>query len=514
MLRIRRAGYRNRPVKELLMAVILALDQGTTSSRAIVFDAYGRVLGMDQREFPQLFPRPGWVEHNPAAIWESQRDSAIRALSKAGAAANDIAALGITNQRETTILWERSSGRPVANAIVWKDRRTEDRCEAIRASVGKAERVTELTGLVVDPYFSATKIAWLLDNIEGLRDRANTGEIAFGTVDSWLIWNLTDGERHVTDVTNASRTMLFDIHTLAWNDELLQLFNVPRAVLPEVLPCTSDFGTTGSLGSRTRICGVAGDQQAALLGQAGFMSGMAKNTYGTGSFVVLNTGASVVRSSHGLLSTIAYSFDGKVAHYALEGSIFSTGSAVQWLRDGLGIIASSGEVERLAREVPDAGGVFLVPAFTGLGAPYWDANARAALLGLTRGTTRAHIARAALEAMAYQTADVVQAMESDAAIPLQELRVDGGASANDTVMQFQADILGTQAVRPVVRETTALGAAYLAGLQSGYWRDTPQIASLWAQERRFEARFAESKRAELMAHWHRAVARTRDWASA
>lgn len=490
------------------MAVILALDQGTTSSRALVFDEMGRVLSMDQREFAQVFPQAAWVEHDPAVIWESQRDSALAAIKKAGVSQRDIAAIGITNQRETTLLWERATGEPVANAIVWQDRRTEPFCEALRAR-GASARVAELTGLVIDPYFSATKIAWLLDNIAGLRARADAGEIAFGTVDSWLIWNLTGGARHATDVTNASRTMLFDIHALEWSDELLTIFNVPRALLPDVLPCTAEFGTTGIFGGRTRICGVAGDQQAALVGQAGFDSGIAKNTYGTGSFVVLNTGESVVRSSHGLLSTVAYAFESSRAHYALEGSIFSTGSAVQWLRDGLGIIERSDEVERLAREVPDTAGVLFVPAFTGLGAPYWDANARGALFGLTRGTTRAHIARAALEAMAYQTADVIDAMESDAAIELQELRADGGASANDTVMQFQADVLGVPVVRPRVRETTALGAAYLAGLQSGYWSDTAQVASLWQEERRFEPSIDDTTAQSLLAGWRRAIERTR-----
>ena len=380
------------------MSVILALDQGTTSSRAIVFDPDGRPIAFDQREFPQHFPQPGWVEHDPLEIWASQLAVARGALRNARLAAADLAAIGITNQRETTILWERATGKPVANAIVWQDRRTAALCDELRAK-GVGELVTAQTGLLLDPYFSATKIAWLLDNLPGLRARAERGEIAFGTVDSWLIWNLTGGVRHVTDVTNASRTMLFDIHRLAWSDELLAVFGVPRALLPEVLPCTADFGTTGvePFGGRIRIAGVAGDQQAALVGQAGFTPGLAKNTYGTGSFVVLNTGERVVRSDRGLLSTIAFAFERGRATYALEGSIFVTGAAVQWLRDGLGLIERSSDVERLAREVEYSGGVYFVPAFTGLGAPYWDPYARGTIAGITRGTTGAHLARAALE---------------------------------------------------------------------------------------------------------------------
>jgi glycerol kinase len=488
------------------VSVVLALDQGTTSSRAVVFDASGAVVAFDQRELPQIFPRPGWVEHDPLAIWETQLDVARGALRNAQLSAADVAAVGITNQRETTILWDRVTGKPVANAIVWQDRRTAEACDVLRAR-GVEELVRERTGLLLDPYFSATKIAWLLEHVPRLRLRAEAGEIAFGTVDSWLIWNLTGGARHVTDVTNASRTLLFDIRELRWNDELLAAFDVPRALLPEVLPCTAEFGTTAveHFGGWIRIAGVAGDQQAALVGQAGFAPGIAKNTYGTGSFVVLNTGERIVRSEHGLLATVAFAFEPRRAAYALEGSIFVTGAAVQWLRDGLGIIERSSDVERLAREVDDAGGCFFVPAFTGLGAPYWDPYARGAIVEITHGTTRAHLARAALDAMAYQTADVVDAMERDAGIALTELRVDGGASANDLVMQRQADLLGVPVVRPRCIETTALGAAYLAGLQAGFWRDTDEIARLWTSQARFEPRLDAASREVELARWRRTV---------
>jgi glycerol kinase len=495
------------------MAAILALDQGTTSSRAIVFDPDGRPIAFDQREIPQIFPQPGWVEHDPAEIWASQLAVARGALRNARIAAADVAAIGITNQRETTILWERATGKPVANAIVWQDRRTAALCDELRAK-GVGELVTSQTGLLLDPYFSATKIAWLLDRIDGLRARAEAGEIAFGTVDSWLIWNLTNGTRHVTDMTNASRTMLFDIHRLTWSDELLAAFGVPRAMLPDVQPCTADFGATAveHFGGAIHIAGVAGDQQAALVGQAGFTAGLAKNTYGTGSFVVLNTGERVVRSEQGLLSTIAFAFEAGRATYALEGSVFVTGAAVQWLRDGLGIIERSSDVERLAREVDDSGGCFFVPAFAGLGAPYWDPYARGTIVGITRGTTRAHLARAALDAMAYQTADVVAAMERDAGVTLTELRVDGGASANDLTMQFQADLLGVPVSRPAVVETTALGAAYLAGLQVGFWPDVATVARQWREAARFLPALDGARRTELLGRWRRAVERSRGWA--
>jgi glycerol kinase len=489
---------------------ILALDQGTTSSRAIVFDRDGAIVGFDQREFAQYFPQPGWVEHDARELWTSQRDVAEGALRNAGLSASDVAAIGITNQRETTILWDRANGEPVANAIVWQDRRTSAMCDALRAR-GVGEIVTAQTGLLLDPYFSATKIAWLLDSVEGLRERAEAGEIAFGTVDSWLIWNLTGGKRHVTDLTNASRTMLFDIHRLTWSDELLAALDIPRALLPEVLPCTADFGVTepALFGAPLRIAGVAGDQQAALVGQAGFAAGLAKNTYGTGSFVVLNTGERVVRSEHGLVSTIAFGFERSRVTYALEGSIFVTGAAVQWLRDGLGIIAASEDVEALAREVDDNGGCYFVPAFTGLGAPYWDPLARGTIAGLTRGTTRAHLARAVLEAMAYQTADVAGAMERDAGMTLKELRVDGGAAVNGLTMQFQADMLGVPVVRPAVLETTALGAAYLAGLQVGFWDDVETVARQWREGARFVPAIGAAPRDALLTGWRRAVERSR-----
>ncbi len=495
------------------MNVILALDQGTTSSRAVIFGPDGDVRGFDQRELTQHFPQPGWVEHDPAEIWSSQLGVARGALRNAGVTAADVAAIGIANQRETTVLWERATGTPVHAAIVWQDRRTAPACETLRAR-GVEDLVRAQTGLRLDPYFSATKIAWLLDDVDGLRARAEGGEIAFGTVDSWLIWNLTGGARHVTDVTNASRTMLFDIHRLQWSDELLAAFGVPRALLPEVLPCTAEFGTTAveHFGGAIRITGVAGDQQAALAGQAGFEPGLAKNTYGTGSFVVLNTGERVVRSEQGLLSTIAFAFEPNRATYALEGSVFVTGAAVQWLRDGLGIIERSADVEQLARQVDDSGGCFFVPAFTGLGAPYWDPHARGTIAGITRGTTRAHLARAALDAMAYQTADVVAAMERDAGMRLAELRVDGGASANALAMQFQADVLGVPVVRPACIETTALGAAYLAGLQAGFWRDLDTVARHWREDARFSPAMDAARRDALLDRWHRAVERSRDWA--
>jgi len=479
-----------------------------------VFDAAGQVVAFDQREFAQHFPQPGWVEHDPQEIWASQLGVARGALRNARVAAGDIVAMGIANQRETTVLWDRATGEPVANAIVWQDRRTASMCDALRAR-GVGELVAAQTGLLLDPYFSATKIAWLLERDDRLRARAERGEIAFGTVDSWLIWNPTGGTRHVTDVTNASRTMLFDIHRLAWSDELLAAFGVPRAMLPEVLPCTAEFGMTdvALFGGPIRIAGAAGDQQAALIGQAGFATGLAKNTYGTGSFVVLNTGARVVRSEHGLLATVAFSFGAEQVAYALEGSIFATGAAVQWLRDGLGIIERSSEVERLAREVADSGDVYFVPAFTGLGAPYWDPHARGAIVGITRGTTRAHLARAALDAMAYQTADVIDAMERDAGVRLRELRVDGGAATNALTMQFQADVLGVPVLRSRIAETTALGAAYLAGLQTGYWPDVDTLARQWREGARFIPSLDAARRAVLLARWRRAVAHARGWAN-
>ena len=495
------------------MPVILALDQGTTSSRAIVFDAQGTIVAFDQQEFAQHFPQPGWVEHDADDIWSSQLATARNALRNARLSAADVVAIGITNQRETTILWDRATGRPVARAIVWQDRRTAPLCAELTAR-GLGETVTAQTGLLIDPYFSDTKIAWLLDHVAGLRARAEAGEIAFGTVDAWLIWNLTGGQRHVTDVTNASRTMLFDIHRLQWSEELLRALNIPASLLPEVLPSSADFGTTATdhFGGAIPIGGVAGDQQAALVGQAGFAPGMAKNTYGTGSFVVLNTGEHVVRSTQGLLATIAFALEPGKATYALEGSIFVTGAAVQWLRDGLGLFERSDEIEALARQVDDTGDCYFVPAFTGLGAPYWDPFARGTIVGITRGTTRAHLARAALEAMAYQTADVIAAMERDAGVPLTELRVDGGASANDLTMQFQADVLGVPVSRPAIIETTALGAAYLAGLQRGYWADMQTLAKQWREDKRFAPQMPAQRREALLGRWRAAVERSRGWA--
>jgi glycerol kinase len=494
------------------MAFVLALDQGTTSSRAVVFDERGAIRGFDQREFPQHFPQPGWVEHDPADIWHSQLETARGALRNAGLAASDVATIGITNQRETTVVWDRTSGIPIHNAIVWQDRRTAPLCEQLKAR-GLERAVRETTGLLLDPYFSATKIAWLLDNVPGARARAERGELAFGTVDTWLVWNLTEGAAHVTDYTNASRTLLFDLRRLNWSEELLGALRVPRAILPELLPSLGAFGTAtaAQLGAPLPIGGVAGDQHAALVGQAGFERGIAKNTYGTGSFLVLNTGSDVVRSESGLIATVAYATRRGEATYALEGSIFVTGAAVQWLRDGLGIIAASSEVEELAARVSDNGGVYFVPAFAGLGAPHWDPYARGAIFGLTRGSTGAHVARAALEAMAYQTVDVVRAMERDAGVRLAELRVDGGAATNDLTMQFQADVLGVDVVRPRVTETTALGAAYLAGIAAGIWRDTADVATHWQEARRFRPRIDDGERERLIGEWHRAVDRAKRW---
>jgi glycerol kinase len=491
---------------------VLALDQGTTSSRAIVFDEHGAIRGFAQHEVPQHFPNPGWVEHAPEDIWHTQLETARTALTNAGIAASDVAALGITNQRETTIVWERDTGRPIARAIVWQDRRTAPHCEALRER-GLEPLVRAKTGLILDPYFSATKIGWLLDNVAGARMRAERGELAFGTVDSWLVFNLTGGVRHVTDHTNAARTLLFDLQTLAWDDELLQVFEIPRSLLPEVLPSMARFGETlpGVLGAAVPIAGIAGDQQAALVGQAGFQAGLAKCTFGTGAFVMLNTGHRVVHSEHGLLSTVAFSGGGERATYALEGAIFSAGATVQWLRDGLAIIATAGDVENLANRVPDSGGLYLVPAFVGLGAPHWDPYARGTLFGLTRGSTAAHVARAALEAMAFQTLDVVRAMERDAGLRLEELRVDGGAAASDIAMQFQADVLECDVVRPGDLETSARGAAYLAGLGAGVWRDEADVARHWHEARRFKPALDRAAAERIVAGWRRAVERTLHW---
>ncbi len=493
---------------------VLALDQGTTSSRAIVFDRDGKSVAVAQQEFRQIFPQPGWVEHDATEIWRTQLACARDALKSAGCGAGDLAALGITNQRETTLVWERATGRPIANAIVWQDRRTADVCATLRAS-GVEERVSDKTGLLLDPYFSGTKIAWLLDNVPGARARAERRELAFGTIDTWLIWQLTGGQVHVTDVTNASRTLLFNLHTLDWDDELLQLLKVPRALLPRVVPSSEVIATTvpDLLGAPVKIAGIAGDQQAATFGQACFSHGMAKNTYGTGCFMLMNSGLAPRRSRNRLLCTVGWRLGAKGADtFCLEGSVFVGGAVVQWLRDGLGFFSSSSEVESLAAQVPDNGGVFLVPAFAGLGSPHWDPSARGLMIGMTRRTTRAHVARAALESIAFQSADLLVAMQADAASPLMELRVDGGASRNDLLMQFQADLVGVPVVRPAVTETTALGAAYLAGLAVGYWSGTEEIASLWRMERRFEPQIAASRRDALMAEWNRAVERAKGWA--
>ncbi len=493
------------------MPYVLALDQGTTSSRAIVFDHAGAVRAVAQREFEQIFPRPGWVEHDAREIWSSQAGVAAEALARAGLSAADVAAIGITNQRETTVVWDRATGEPVYHAIVWQDRRTAGYCDQLKAD-GKADLFRRKTGLVLDAYFSGTKLRWILDNVEGARARAEAGELAFGTIDTWLVWQLTGGRRHVTDVSNASRTLLLNIHTGDWDDELLGVLGVPRAVLPQVRASSEVYGeTTGDPFERPiPIAGIAGDQQAALFGQVCTRPGMVKNTYGTGCFMLMNTGTEPVASRNNLLTTVAWKIGGQL-HYALEGSIFIAGAVVQWLRDGLGLIGSSAEVEALARQVEDNGGVYLVPAFVGLGAPHWDAYARGAVVGLTRGSTKAHLARAALESIAYQTADVIHAMEADAGIRLAELRVDGGATANDLLMQFQADLLGVPVVRPTVPETTALGAAYLAGLATGFWKDLDEIAEQWQIDRTFAPAMDRPQAEALLRRWSKALDRAKAW---
>ncbi len=494
------------------MSFILSLDQGTTSSRALLFDEAGKIVGSAQREFEGLFPRPGWVEHRPGDIWASQADVAKEALANAGIATSELAAVGVTNQRETTLVWDRKTGEPVYNAVVWQDRRTAAYIDRLKAE-GLEELFREKTGLVLDAYFSASKLVWILDHVEGVRGRAERGELAFGTVDTWLLYKLTGGEVFVTDVSNASRTMMFNIRTLEWDDEILKILKIPRAMLPTIKSSSEVYGETAAdiLGTPVPIAGVAGDQQAATFGQACFREGQGKNTYGTGAFMVLNTGEEPVPSANKLLTTVAWQVDEAVT-YALEGSIFVAGAAVQWLRDGLGLIRTSGEVEGLAGSVPDNGGVYLVPAFTGLGAPHWDPYARGALLGLTRGSTAGHVARAALEGIAYQVRDVIRAMERDG-VPLKELRVDGGASTNDLLMQFQADLLDVPVVRPAITETTALGAAYLAGLAVGYWRDREDIAAQWSEGKRFEPQMERGARDTLLEGWQRALGRSKDWAT-
>jgi glycerol kinase len=487
------------------------LDQGTTSSRAIVIDDRGRQVAVDQREFTQYFPQPGWVEHDAAEIWESQIAVAQGAVKQAGLQPRDIAAIGITNQRETTIVWDRATGEPIAHAIVWQCRRTAPVCDALKAA-GHADLFRRKTGLVIDAYFSGTKAAWLLDNVPGARQRAEAGELAFGTVDSYLIWRLTGGKVHVTDVTNASRTLMFNIHTLDWDDELLRLLNVPRAILPDVKPSSAVYGTTDStvFGAAVPIGGAAGDQQAAVFGQACYAPGMAKNTYGTGCFMLLNIGQQPVASESGLLTTIAWGLGDEVI-YALEGSVFIGGAAVQWLRDGLQIIQSAPEIEALASQVEDAGGVYFVPAFVGLGAPHWDPYARGTITGLTRGTTRAHLARATLEAVCFQTRDVLEAMHRDSGIELAALRIDGGMVANDLLCQLQADLLGVRVERPAVIETTALGAAYLAGLAVGVWDGLETIRTQWSLDRAFEPQIDAAQRNATYVGWQRAVQRAQGW---
>lgn len=491
---------------------ILALDQGTTSSRAIVFGHDGRIMSVAQQEFEQILPAPGHVEHDPEAIWSSQLEVARQALSKAGLSASDLAAIGLANQRETAILWDRHTGKPVANAIVWQSRVSAPLCERLKAD-GLSDTFRSKTGLVIDAYFSATKIVHLLETIDGLRTRAEAGDILFGTVDSFLLWRLTGGRLHATDYSNASRTLLFNIHSLDWDDELLTLLKIPRRMLPEVRPSSEVYGQTAAelLGAPVPLASAIGDQQGATFGQACFASGDAKNTYGTGCFLLMNTGEQPVESRHNLLTTIGWGLNGKVI-YCLEGAVFIAGAAVQWLRDGLGLIRTSAEVEELAQSVPDSGGVVMVPAFVGLGAPYWDAYARGAILGITRGTTAGHFARAAIESMAFQTRDLLQAMHDDAGFTLSELKVDGGASVNNGLMQFQADLLGVTVKRPAVSETTALGAAYLAGLAVGYWQDAGDVTRNWALDRQFTPSMPADQRDALYQRWRKAVSRALDWA--
>ena len=494
------------------MKAILSLDQGTTSSRALLFDRNGAILASAQHEFAQHFPQPGWVEHDALEIWQSQCRVAAEAIAKSALNAEEIGAIGITNQRETTVLWDRASGLPLAPAIVWQDRRTAAFCDELKHE-GMEECIREKTGLVIDAYFSGTKLNWLLQNIPGARQRAMRGELAFGTIDSWLIWQLTAGKVHATDVSNASRTMLFNINTLDWDDELLRAMDIPRTVQPKIVSSSEVIGETACEGLPRGIVigGVAGDQQAALFGQACHRPGMAKNTYGTGCFMLMNTGESAVVSQHNLISTVAWRLNGQPAQYAVEGSVFVAGAAVQWLRDGLGIIEKASDVEALAASVPDSGGVVMVPAFTGLGAPHWDASARGAIFGLTRGSTRAHIARATLESIAFQSAELAAAMRDDAGVPLAELRVDGGAAVNNFLMQFQADLIGVNVVRPKITEITALGAAYLAGLAVGFWRTQEEIALLWETERIFVPRLSKGDAQMRMDAWRLAVNRTKQW---
>ncbi len=500
---------------------ILALDQGTTSSRSMLFDKQGNIISVAQKEFKQIFPQPGWVEHDANEIWSTQFGTMAEAVAKAHINMKQVAGIGITNQRETTVVWDRKTSQPIYHAIVWQDRRTAAYCDSLKTGHALSQQhalslpvmIQQKTGLIIDAYFSATKLKWILDNVEGARKKAENGELAFGTIDTWLTWKLTNGEVHVTDVSNASRTMLFNIHSLQWDEELLKLFNIPASVLPEVKPSSKIYGVTGNIipDSRIPIAGIAGDQQAALFGQMCTQPGMVKNTYGTGCFMLMNTGEKAITSKNNLLTTIAWQIDGKT-EYALEGSVFIAGAVVQWLRDELKIIRTSSEVEKLAAQVQDTGGVYIVPAFAGLGAPHWNQHARGTIFGLTRGSSSAHIARAALDSIAYQTYDVLKAMEADSGIHIKELRVDGGATVNNQMMQFQSDILNTKVVRPKITETTALGAAYLAGLAVGYWKNVNDIQEQWQVDKQFSPVMEESKRNELVNGWQRAVKASIAWA--
>ncbi len=494
-----------------MSSVILALDQGTTSSRAIVFDRTGGLRAVAQQEFRQIYPQAGWVEHDPEEIWQTQLATARAALAQAGLGAADVAAIGITNQRETTVIWDRRTGAPIHNAIVWQDRRTAKFCDELKHA-GQGELIQRKAGLVIDAYFSGSKVRWLLDHVPGARARAERGELAFGTIDTWLLWKLTGGRLHLTDPSNASRTMLFNLHTGTWDDELLGVLGVPRSLLPEVRASSEVFGETAAelLGQPVRIAGIAGDQQAALFGQNCFSRGLAKNTYGTGCFMLMNIGGTPAPSKHKLLTTVAWRMNGQT-DFALEGSVFIGGAVVQWLRDGLGLIKSSADIEKLAASVPDSGGVYLVPAFAGLGAPHWDQYARGTMAGLTRGTTAGHIARAALEGIAFQVADVLDVMKQDSGVAMNELRVDGGACANNLLMQFQADILQVPVVRPKVIETTALGAAYLAGLATGFWKDRREVEAAWQCDRRFTPQMSADEAAHRRRRWAAALQRARDW---
>lgn len=491
---------------------ILSFDQGTTSSRAIVFDKKGSIKSVAQKEFTQIFPQPGWVEHDANEIWSTQLGVAAEAITQAGLSVKDIAAIGITNQRETTVVWDKQTGQPIHNAIVWQDRRTATYCDHLKQQ-GYLQPIQRKTGLIIDAYFSATKIKWILDNVSGARDKAANGELCFGTIDTWLLWKLTNGMVHATDVSNASRTMLYNIHELKWDDALLELLGIPKSILPEVRSSSEVYGHTQNIltAENIPIAGIAGDQQAALFGQMCTQPGMVKNTYGTGCFMLMNTGEQPVISTNNLLTTIAWQINGKTI-YALEGSVFIAGAVVQWLRDGLKVIRSSSEIEGLAKEVESTDGVYLVPAFAGLGAPYWNQHARGTIVGITRGTTAAHFARAALESIAYQTMDVVNAMQYDAGITVKELRVDGGATANDFLMQFQSDILNTKVIRPQVTETTALGAAYLAGLAVGYWKNMEEIQEQWQVDKVFTPVIDDAKRTALSKDWQRAIKATQMWA--